>query len=224
MTSIDDETLIKFLDENDNLKKYERIIKEIIKDKKHILSEKEEYIISKYSNVLNSFDNIYTMLCDVNFKFSDVEGKNEEKLKLTHATYSEYLQSNDEKIRKQAFENMYSKYKEFIEAIAENYLNHVKKCTISANLRNYESSLESALDNDDSNKKVYENLVNTVNKNLNLNHRYMKLKAKMLNLDKLHMYDVYVNPIKEKKEVVNYDDACITVKEVLQVMGKEYVD
>ena len=64
------------------------------------------------SGVLNSFDNIYTMLCDVNFKFGDIEGDDREILKVTHATYSKYLQSNNVKIRKDAFESMYSKYKE----------------------------------------------------------------------------------------------------------------
>lgn len=224
MNEIDDGLLLKYLKADNNLKRYERIIKEIIKQKKHILSEKEEYIISKYSSVLNSFDNIYTMLCDVNFKFEDIENRDGIKLKLTHATYSNYLQSKDVNIRKKAFENMYKKYGEYIEVITENYLNHVKKCVISAELRKYNSSLESALDNDDSNIKVYENLVNTVNKNLSLNHRYMKLKAKMLNEDKLHMYDVYVNPIVEEREIIEYDNACNTVQEVLKVMGDNYVN
>ena len=224
VTNISDDTLLKFLEENGKLRKYERIIKEIIKNKKHILTEKEEYILSKMSGVLNSFDNIYTTLCDVNFKFGDIEGDDREILKVTHATYSKYLQSNNAKIRKDAFESMYSKYKEYIETITENYLSNVKKSVILANLKKYESSLDRALDNDDSNRKVYENLVNTVNKNLHLNHRYMKLKAKMLNIDKLHMYDVYVNPIVEEKESVPYEKACDTVKEVLQVMGKEYVE
>ena len=223
MTKIDDEVLLKYLSENDKLKKYERIIKEIIKEKKHILTEKEEYIISKYSSVINSFDNIYTMLCDVNFKFDDIVDDKGNKLKVTHATYTNHLQNKDENIRKQAFCSMYKKYKEYIETITENYLSNVKKCTISAELRNYKSSLESALESDYSNEKVYNNLVDTVNDNLYLNHRYMKLKAKLLGKEKLHMYDVYINPIKEEKWKVKYEDACENVKKVLQVMGDEYV-
>ena len=224
VTSIDDETLLKYLEENEKLNKYERIIKEIIKNKKHILTEKEEYILSKVSGVLNSFDNIYTMLCDVNFKFGDIKDINGETLKVTHATYSKFLQSENEELRKKAFESMYNKYKEYIETITENYLSNVKKSVILADLKKYESSLDRALDNDDSNRKVYENLVNSVNKNLHLNHRYMGLKAKMLNMNKLHMYDVYVNPIVEEKESVPYEKACDTVKEVLQVMGEKYVE
>ena len=222
MTDIDEEILLKYIKEDDNLKKYERIIKQIIKNKKHVLSEKEEYILSRYSSVLNSFDNIYTMLCDVDFKFEEVEIDGE-KLNLTHATYSTLLQDKNENVRKKAFENMYKKYKDYIEVIAENYINNVKKCVISADIRKYNSSLESAVESDDSNVKVYENLVDTVNKNLYLNHRYMKLKAKMLNMDKLHMYDVYVNPIVEEKEKVVYEDACKNVLNVLQVMGEDYV-
>lgn len=224
ITNIDDNVLLKYLDENNNLKKYERLIKEIIKDKKHILSEREEYILSKFSTVFNSFDNIYTMLCDVNFKFGEVITNDGEKLELTHATYSKFLQDSDVSIRKQAFENMYSKYGEYIDTIAENYLSNVRKSVTLADLRNYSSSLESALDSDDSNIKVYENLVNTVNENLHINHRYMKLKAKMLNMEKLHMYDVYVNNVVSDRENISYDRACETVKEVLKPMGEEYVN
>lgn len=224
MTKIDEKKLLQFLEENEHLQKYERIIKQIIKDKKHVLSEREEYILSKYASVLNSFDEIYTMLCDVDFKFSDIEGEMGESLKVTHATYTTYLQSKEEKIRKSAFESMYRVYEQYIEAITENYITHVKKCAVSSELRNYPSSLVCALEADDANEKVYENLITTVHQNLTLNHRYMKLKAKMLGKEKLHMYDVYVNPIEEKKEAVPYEEACKTVKDVLQVMGKEYVD
>jgi len=224
ITKSEESTLLKYLEENNDLKKYERLIKEIIKNKKHVLSEKEEYILSQFSSVLNSFDDIYTMLCDVNFKFNSIENESGDKLDVTHATYSTFMQDNNQNIRKKAFESMYSKYKEYIETITENYLNSVKKSVITAKLRNYTSSLESALESDDSNINVYNNLVDSVNENLYINHRYMKLKAKMLNMEKLHMYDMYVNPIVENKEEIKYDDACRTIKDVLSVMGKDYVE
>ena len=88
---------------------------------------------------------------------------------------------------------MYSLYKKHINTIAELYLSRVKKSTISANIRNYESSLDMATNADDSSVQVYNCLLKEVNKNLNLNHEYLELKRKLLNIPKIHTYDVYTN-------------------------------
>ena len=69
INDISNDTLYSFLDENENLKKYERTIKKMIKNKPHILNNDIEQVLSNYSSVLGSFNNIYTLLCDVDFKF-----------------------------------------------------------------------------------------------------------------------------------------------------------
>lgn len=223
MTSIEDEKLIKFLEENDNLKKYKRVIEKIIKDKKHILSEKEEMIISKFLPVLDSFNDIFDMLNDVDFKFGSVTNSNGEEVTLTHATYIKLLNDKDQKVRKEAFDKLYEVYKTHINTLSKLYISNVKKSTISANIRGYKSSLESKLDSEDSTIKVYDSLIETVNKNLYLNHRYMKLKKKLLNLDKLHRYDIYINPLELANQNIEYDEACKVVKEALDVYGNEYI-
>ncbi len=223
MTNIEEEKLIKFLEENDKLKRYKRVIEKIIKDKKHVLSEKEELIISKFSPVLNSFNDIFDMLNDVDFKFGSVKNSNGEEVILTHSTYIKLLNDKDQKVRKEAFEKLYEVYKTHINTLSKVYISNVKKAIISASIRGYESSLQSKLDSEDSTVKVYDSLIETVNKNLYLNYRYMNLKKKLLNSDKLHMYDVYVNPLEPIDQNIEYDEACKIVKEALGVYGDEYI-
>ena len=144
-------------------------------------------------------------------------------MKMSSALFSNYLMNNDQDIRKQAFESMYSLYKKHINTIAELYLARVKTRVISSKLRNYKSSLDSATNNDDSNTEVYETLLKEVNKNLYLNHEYIKLKAKLLNKDKINMYDVYVNTLDIENSEVEYENAKKIVLDALSIMGAEYV-
>ncbi len=223
VSDIDDDVLRKFLEENSKLKEYSRIIEKIIKYKKHILNKEGKYIVSRLSEVLNSMDNIYTMLSDVDFKFGSfkVDGK---KYDVTHGKYISLLSSENVEVRKKAFESMYEEYKKYINTITELYLTSVKKNVIISNLENYSSSLESAVESDDSTVSVYDNLIKSVNNNLNLNYRYMKLKKKLLKLDKMHMYDVYVNALDENKTKITYDESKEIIKSALEVYGKDYID
>ncbi len=223
VTDIDEMVIDKFLSENKKLRKYTRILKKIMEKKKHILSKEAQFVVSKYSSVLNSFDNIYTMLCDVDFKFGNVKDENGNDVILTHATYSTLLGNKNDRVRKEAFVKMYEKYKEYINTISENYLLAVKTDTISASLRNYNSSLQKAVESEDSTIDVYNNLIDAVNKNLYINHEYMKLKKQMLNLDKMHMYDVYVNALETSKKAYDFESAKEIVKNALKPLGEDYI-
>ncbi len=143
-------------------------------------------------------------------------------MKMGTAMFSKYLMDKSENVRKQAFESMYSLYKKHINTITELYLSRVKQRVISSKLRHYDSSLDAATNNDDSNVQVYETLLKEVNKNLYLNHEYLELKAKLLGKDKLHMYDVYVNTLDAEERNIEYSEAKQIVLDALSSMGEEY--
>lgn len=221
---ISNDTLYKFLEENDNLKKYKRTIEKLIRNKPHILSNDIEYILSKYSSVLGSFNNIYTLLCDVDFKFGKVTLEDGSKKELTHGTYITFMNDKNRDIRKEAFNILHEKYKEYINTISENYLTSVKEDTITSKLRNYNSSLEKAVIKDDSSVIVYDNLLKIINENININHKFMELKRKLLGLDKLHVYDTLVNPLETNRSKFKIEDSKEIIKKALAPLGKDYVN
>ena len=161
MSKIDDAKLESYL-EDPRMKEYEKIIKDIIKSKKHILTEEVEEVLAKYSEVFGSAENIYDIFTNTELEFKDVIDSEGNHLKMNAALFSNYLMSKDENIRKQAFDSMYEVYKKHINTITEIYLTRVKQSTISSKLRNYESSLDAATDNDDSNVNVYKTLVKQI--------------------------------------------------------------
>ena len=224
ITKIDEKIIEKYLKENTKLQEFEKSLKDILKEKKHILSEELETALSKYSEVFNASENTDDTFTNTEFDYPNIIDENGKELKMTDGLYSKYMKSSKEKIRKQAFESMYSLYKKHINTITELYLTRVKARTISSKLRNYKSSLEAATNADDSSVKVYDVLLKEMNKNLYLNHEYIKLKNELIGKEKMHMYDVYVNPLSVENENVEYEEAKKIVLEALKPMGEEYVN
>ena len=223
ITKIDTEVLLQYLAENKDLVRYERLLREIIKDKKHILSKAEEQILANFSEVFNSSENAFDILTNTEFHFGNIMDENGKETEMTDSNYSVFLKNKNENIRKQAFDLMYKKYKEFLNTIGELYISRVKEDTITASLRKYSSSLEKAVEHDDSNINVYNSLIEAVNKKININHKFIGLKKELLKKDEMHIYDLYVNPIEVEEDKISFEEAKDEVLKALSVLGEEYI-
>lgn len=219
-----DENAIRGYTKEDRFNGFARDINDILEKKKHILSKEEENILANFSETVSAPENTFDTLTNAEFKFGTLIDEDGKKVEMTDSTYTLYLKSKDQNVRKQAFNLMYNKYSEFINTITEMYISNVKAKSIIAKLRKYNSSLEKAVDNDDASLKVYESLIEAVNEDMNVNYEFIKLKKKMLNLDEMHMYDLYVNPCEQGKDEITFDDAKQEVLNALQILGKEYIN
>ncbi len=223
ISKISNERLEEFLTD-DRMKEFEKTIRDIMKEKKHILSEEVENVLAQYGEVFGASENTFDIFTNTEFEFDSIKDDDGNELKMNAAIFSKYLTNKSENIRKQAFESMYRLYKKHINTITELYLTRVKSRVISSRIRNYNSSLDAATNNDDSNENVYHTLLDAMNKNLYLNHEYLNLKAKLLNKEKLQMYDVYLNTLETEKDHIEYEDAKNTVLDALGILGEEYVN
>ncbi len=222
ITNLDEKIILGFIDENKYLKRYERILKKIVDEKKHILSKEEENILANYSQILSNMENTYDILTNTEFKFGKIKLTDQNEVEMTDATYTKFLKDRDENVRIQAFNLMYKKYSEFINTITELYLARARENTITARVRKYESSLAMAVDKDDSSMKVYDALIEAVHKKMNVNHNFMKLKKQLLKKDQMHLYDIYVNPIEKEDDEISFEDAKKEVLNALSMLGEEY--
>ena len=224
ITYTDEEKIKDYIKNDERLIKYSRDIKEILEKKKHVLSEKEENLLSSLSEIISAPENTFDMLTNVEFKFGNLIDENEKEVELMDSNYTLYLKSQNQNVRKQAFDLMYKKYSEFINTIAEMYIANVKVKAKTAKLRKYNSSLEKAVESDDASIKVYNSLIEAIDENISANYEFLKLKKQMLNLKELQMYDLYVNPFKQSKDEVSFDEAKKEVLNALQVLGEEYTN
>jgi oligoendopeptidase F len=221
---IPEEKLEGFLNENSELSLYRHHIQEILRQKSHILSEKEERLIGMTHDISTIPRNTFLMYNNADLKFPHIKDENGTMVELTKGRYVTFLESKNREVRKNAFEAMYATYSNHKNTLASTLSGSVQCAKFYAIARNYESSLEASLDNDHISTQVYHNLIDVVNQNLHLLHRYLDLRKKVMNLPELHMYDLYTPLFPEPSSNISYVDATTMVKEGLHSLGSEYVD
>lgn len=218
-----DEVILGYIDEKDQLKEYEFAIKDTLRQKAHILTEAEENLLAQMSEVTKSTNDIFTMLNNADIKFAAVKDEDGDMVEVTHGNYIKFMESHDRNVRKAAYEAMYDSYKDLINTIATTYNYNTKTDVIGARIRKYESARAAALSGDNIPGEVYDNLVSVVNDNLPALHRYVELRKKLLGVDKLYMYDMYVPLIKLPKTEIPYEEALDIMREGLAPLGNEYI-
>ncbi len=214
----------KYLDENDDLKLYRQLLKNILRKKEHFLSAKEEKLLAMAGDVTQGPNNIFGMLNNADLTFPTIKNEDGEEVRITHGRYIDFMQSKDGSVRKDAFTALYSKYDEFINTFATTLNTSVKSHIFYSKARNYDSALEAALDNDNVPVDVYTNLISTVKENIDGMYKYVSIRKKVLELDELHMYDVYVPLVKELDLKIPYQEAKENVIKGIAPLGEDYVN
>ena len=222
--SLDEEQLKKSIDEMEGLSLYRQYFHDILRQKKHVLSDREEELLALADEVMDSPSEIFSMFNDADIKFGTIRDENGEEVEVTKGRYIKFLESKDRRVRKYAFHTLYNSYKAMRNTLASSLSSNIKRDKFYANVRRYESGLHAALDRDNVPVDVYDNLIDTVNRNLPLLHRYVKLRKKALKLDELHMYDLYVPIVEQPTRHISYEEALETVKNGLAALGCCYVE
>ena len=220
-----DYNLIKdFYKQEPKLKEYKFILENIYRFKKHILDDDTEKLLSSLSKVFDKSAETFEMLTDADMKFGMITDEKEHEVELTESNYRVFLQSKDRNIRKKAFEQLLGKYSEFKNTISSTFAGNVDMLTTLAKLKHYRSSLEASLFSDNVSPKVYNNLIDTINANLNVIYKYFDLKKKFLKLDEFHLYDQYVDLVKENTKEYPFEEGKKIVLKALSVLGEDYVN
>ncbi len=219
--AIDENKMNEFLASKE-LAFYRNSLEKLLKERPHTLSAKEERILGLSSDVMGSASKTYSMLNNADMKFPVLTDDNGEQVTLTHGNYINFLESANREVRSKAFNAMFTTYKKLRNTMASTLDATVKRHVLSANIRNYPSALEASLFDDDIPLAVYNNLIDTVHSKLPVLADYFSLRAEVLGLDKLDMYDIYTPLVQECKVKVSWEDACKWVREALKPLGEEY--
>ncbi len=222
--NIPEDTLKRFQGEEKGLELYAFALEELIRQKPHVLSASEEEIIARVGEVVQSPANIFRMLNNADMKFPSILDDEGKEVEVTHGRYTQLMESKNRRVRQEAFNSLYGEYRKLVNTLSATYSSSVKKDVFYSGVRKYQSSLHSALFGDNIQVEVYDNLIRTVRENLDKMHRYVSLRRKMLQLDEIHMYDLYVPIIKDIKWKIPYRDAVAMVKDGLSPLGREYLD
>ncbi|MGM0523574.1 MAG: oligoendopeptidase F [Bacillota bacterium] len=220
---IDEARLEGFLEHHDGLKGYKKVLHDLNKKRPHTLSEAEEKLLASMSEVTSGASQTFGMLNNADLTFPEVTNEDGEQVELTHGRYINFLESKDKEVRKNAYTAMYETYGKFINTFSATLGNQVKKDNVYAKVRHYQSAREKAMSSNHIPETVYDQLVEAVNERLDLLHRYVDLRKRVLKLDELHMYDLYTPLVSDVDVTYTYDQAQELILDALAPMGEEYV-
>lgn len=222
--ALPEEKLQKFYEEAPELTVYKRVIDKTRRRASHFLSPAEETLLAAAGEMAESPENIGSMLRNADLKWGTVKDQDGNEYPLTNGSFVPLLENTDQAFRKTVFETYYNHLGEFKNTIAATLAGQFKQLKFFADARKYDTTLQAALDRTEVPEAVYLNLIEAVHQNLPAMYKYVALRKKMLNVDELHMYDVYTPIVADAASEIPYDQAKATVLEALSVLGKDYTD
>ena len=218
-----DETVEKFYNEKPELVKYKIFITEIRRGKEHSLSSELEKLLAGTNELAELPYEGFATLSNADLKFPEITNEKGEKIQITNGRFVPLEESKDRALRKEVFEKYYETFGSFKNTWAILYAGQIKQLMFNARARKYSTTLEASVDGNNVSPEVYKNLVEAINDNLDKMHRYVRLRKKLLEVDELHMYDVYVPIVKDYEVKYTIEEAKELVLKAVEPLGANYV-
>lgn len=223
LNTIPEATLTQFIDENDRLKHYQQHLDNMGRGRAHVLPQEQELLLAQASEVFQGASNTFGLLNNADLVFPTIKDEEGKEVQLTHSLYSKFLESSDRRVRKETFEKFYSVYDQFKNTMASILSTNIKVNNYDAKVHKFESARQAALFTNNIPESVYDTLVDTVNKRLDLLHRYVGLRKELLGLEDLEMYDMYTPLLGDAPIKMTYEEAKSITLEALAPLGEEYL-
>lgn len=215
------ERLEEMMSNVDELEEYEHYFDDVLRMKDHTLSEEVEELLADLGDVMGASEEVYSMLTNADLKFPEVT-RGEEEVEITQNNFTTLLQERDRELRKEVYEKFYDRFNEYQHTIGTTIQKTVRKHVKLARQRNFESAREAALKPSSIPLEVYDNLVDTVESNLQPLQDHAELKKQILGVDSLEMYDIYMPTTKTESPEIEYEEAKKHVLEAIAPLGEEY--
>lgn len=223
LLAIPEETLSKWIEENDSLAFYRQMLEDKTRFRVHVLSQEEELLLAQASEIFDGANKTFGLLNNADLVFPAIEDENGQQIQLTHSLYGKMLESSDRRVRQDTFKAFYSVYDQFKNTMASVLSTQIKTNNYKAKVRRFNSAREAALFRNNIPESVYDTLLSTVENRLSLLHRYVALRKELLKVDNLEMYDMYTPLLGDAPIKFNYEEAKEITLKALAPLGDDYV-
>lgn len=223
LLALSDETLDGWYADTPGLSLYRRAIDRMRVLKDHVLTPSEEALLAQASEMAAQPEAIFSMLNDADMGFEDAVDSKGHSHAVTHGSYFPLMQSGDRSLRESAYHSIYGAYGRIKNTSAALLGSQTKQLQFFARARRYADTLEAALAPTEVPVSVYQGLIDAVHKNVSALHRYMELRRRVLGLDALRYWDLYVPLTKEDDRRYSFDEACDLMLRALAPLGEDYL-
>ncbi len=216
--------LMKWCQGDAKLRVYTHYFENLLRQQKHVLSAREEELMAMSGKVAATPSAAFGALANADMKFPSIKDDKGNDVTLSEGRYFVFLQNADRGLRERAFRGLMGTYLTYKNTYATLLGGSIQGDVFRAKARHYDSALEAAVDPDKVPVSVYDNLIETVHKNLPTFHRYIDIRRQKLGIDKVHIYDLFLPLIDTEPPQIGYDEAVETVIKGLQPLGPEYLE
>ncbi|TDQ80234.1 oligoendopeptidase F [Sphingobacterium yanglingense] len=223
LLTLEESKLNTFFAAEKGLATYKFYLMDLLRKRAHRGSEEVEKIMAYSSLMSGNAANIFSTFSNAEFPYPEIE-LNGKTITLNSANFALYRASDDRAIRSKVFDAYFNKLNEFQRTFGAQLYGNINAGLFATKARNYNSTLERALDDGNIPTAVYHNLVKNVNGNLNTFHRYLNLRKRMMGIDTLHYYDLYAPLVEQVDLAYTVDEAVDNILKSLKPLGKDYVD
>lgn len=224
MLMTDYDVVLEYIKENSNLLKYKFYLECIYRYKSHSLSLEQEDIFTKACNAFGNCSEVFNNIDNTDINLGFIKDESGKKVELTNSNYIKYMKSSDRSVRKNVFQKLYKYFKSLKNTLAAAYVGKIKESSFVSKVKKYNSTIERSLFYDNIDLSVYNNLIESVHDNLYLMYDYMDIRKKILNLDELHMYDIYVDLVDNINQNISFEEGKKIVFESLSKLGDKYIE
>ncbi len=207
---------------NKNMALYKHFVDDITRARPHTLDGKTERMLAMMSEFTQTPSNVYDALTDVDMELPKIKDENGEEVQLTAGNFGVFRINPNKGVRDAAFNGMFGTYKKYNNTIAANYAGEIKEHIFRAKVRNFDSACECAIFDSNVPVSVYDSLIEAVHNALPDMKRYIELRKKVLGLEKIDMYDMYIPMVEDADLKFTFDESRTIIKEALAPLGEEY--
>jgi oligoendopeptidase F len=220
----DEALLRRYLDEEPRLATFRHFIEDLLRQQEHVLSPAEERIMAEAGLVRGQASSLYSLFSNAEMPRPEVTLSDGETVKLTPVNFAKLRMHPVREDRLKLFPAFFGAYSDFRDTMGLNLYALLKEHIFSKNARNYPSCLAAALNDDNVPESVYRNLIAQVREALPVLHRYFRLRARFLGLEKLHYPDLYCPMAGKPSSTYTTDEARAMVLDSMKPLGAEYGD
>lgn len=224
MLSVDYDLVLSYIKKDDRLKEYAFDLEKMFRYKEHTLSEKEEAIITEATNAFGTGSDAFNYIDNADINLGKIKDEDGNLVELTNSNYIKYMTSSNRNVRIDAFNHMYEYFKGLKNTISACLKGNIKENFFLSKVKKYSSPLEASMYSDNIDVSVYKNLIDVVHDNMDLMYDYMDLRKKALNLDEMHMYDIYVDLVKIDNDDIPFEKGKEIVFNALKPLGSTYIN
>ena len=210
------------IEENEELEVYNHFFDNILRFKPHTRSQEVEQVLANLGDVLDAPDTAFKALMNADMEFPSVEKPNGESVEITQSNFTNLLKNSDREFRSKAHEEFYSQLNTVENTIATNFEKNIRRNVKMADIKNFDSARKASLFSSNISVDVYDNLVETVEGNLDALHSHLELKKSVLGVDDLKPEDVYMPVADSESPEVSFEEAKEFVIEAVAPLGEDY--